>query len=171
MKNNYFTGILILISGIFFFPGCYTMVWMPDQNLPDSTQTADSFYPEAYYGSYGGYYNSPWWTNSAPSYQTNPPTNNGDANQSQSFIREHEVGRSSPESGILNVLSPATVRGGSTATPTANSNNNNPPASSGARVGNSNNSTNNSAASRGTTTDKNNSVRNNNGSRNTDGRK
>src|SRR5487761_2058922 len=110
MKNKYLTGFLLLISGIFFFPGCYTMVWMPDQNLPDSTQTVDNFYPEAFYGSYGGYYNSPWWTNSAPSYQTNSATNNSDANQS--FIRDHEVGRSSPAGSILNVLSPATVRGG-----------------------------------------------------------
>ncbi|MHB8581494.1 MAG: hypothetical protein ACYDA4_16750 [Ignavibacteriaceae bacterium] len=171
MKNRYLTGFFLLISGILIFPGCYTMVWMPDQNLPDSTQTVDNFYPEAFYGSYGGYYNSPWWANIAQSYQTNSSTYNGDANQSQSFIRAHEVGRSSPTSGILNVLSPATVRGGSTASPASNSNNNNPPASSEARVGNSNSSTNNAATSRGNSTDKNNSVRNNNGSRNTNGRK
>ncbi len=180
MKNRYLTGILLLISGIFFFPGCYTMVWTPDQNLPDSTQTVDNFYPEIFYGNYGTYYNSPWWNSySMPSYQTNSPAyNNRDTNQAQSFIRNHEAGRSSAiRDAILNVLAPATIRNGTPATTTTNSNNNNSGSGRAAKVENSNNSTNNTSttnntsATRGNSSEKNNSVRNNNGSRNSDGRK
>ncbi|HUX92390.1 MAG TPA: hypothetical protein VMV36_01195 [Ignavibacteriaceae bacterium] len=178
MKNRYLTGFLLLISGIFFFPGCYTMVWTPDQNLPDSTQTVDNFYPEIFYGSYGTYYNSPWWNSySLPSYQTNSPGNNNrDTNQAQSFIRNHEAGRSSPiRDAILNVLAPATIRNGSPATTTTN-NNNTSDSGRAAKVENSNNSTNNTSTNntsttRGNSSEKNNSVRNNNGSRNPDGRK
>ncbi|MHB9013125.1 MAG: hypothetical protein ACYC49_13000 [Ignavibacteriaceae bacterium] len=179
MRNRCLTGFLLLISGIFFFPGCYTMVWTPDQNLPDSTQTVDNFYPEIFYGSYGTYYNSPWWNSySLPSYQTNSPGyNNRDTNQAQSFIRNHEAGRSSPiRDAILNVLAPATIRNGSPATTTTNSNNNTSDSGRAAKVENSNNSTNNTSTNntsttRGNSSEKNNSVRNNNGSRNPDGRK
>ncbi len=156
------------------------MVWTPDQNLPDSTQTVDNFYPEIFYGNYGTYYNSPWWNSySMPSYQTNSPAyNNRDTNQAQSFIRNHEAGRSSAiRDAILNVLAPATIRNGTPATTTTNSNNNNSGSGRAAKVENSNNSTNNTSttnktsATRGNSSEKNNSVRNNNGSRNSDGRK
>lgn len=47
----------------FLFTGCYTIVWDPDEQFPTSENlSGDSgFYEEDYYGSYGGYYETPWW--------------------------------------------------------------------------------------------------------------
>lgn len=171
MKLRDIIIFMLVVAGISMLPGCYTMVWTPDQSLPDSTQTVDNFYPEVFYGSYGSYYNSPWWTNSMPSYQTNSPAYNRDTNQAQSFIRNHEVGRSSPvRDAILNVLAPATIRNGSTPA-TTTTNNNATTSSSAARVENSNSGTKSAPSSKDNSSDKNNSVRNNDGSRNSNGRK
>ncbi|MHB1686889.1 MAG: hypothetical protein ACYCVH_05915 [Ignavibacteriaceae bacterium] len=174
MKNKYLTGLIFLAAGITFFSGCYTTVWMPDQNLPDSTQTVDNFYPDVYFGNYGNYYNSPWWNSySLPSYQTNSPAYNRDSSQAQSFIRNNESGRSSPlRNAFLNLVSPATaVRNSSSTTSTSTSTNNNATSGGTARVENSNSGTKDSSSNRSSSSDKNNSTRNNDGSRNTNGRK
>ena len=171
MKSKYLAVIILMASAITLFPGCYTMVWTPDQNLPDSTQTVYNFYPGVFYGSYGTYYNSPWWTNSLPSYQTSSPAYNRDTNQTDSFIRNHEAGRgSSIRNAILNVLAPATVRGGSTAT-TTSTNSNNSTSTGATRVENSNSGTQSTTPNRDSSPEKKNSVRNNDGSRNSNGRK
>lgn len=53
---------LILISAILFLSlqGCYTIIMTPE----DKTPVYDNyyvFYPTDYYGSYGSYYEIPWW--------------------------------------------------------------------------------------------------------------
>ncbi len=53
---------LILMSAILFLSlqGCYTIIMTPE----DKTPVYDNyygFYPTDYYGSYGSYYEIPWW--------------------------------------------------------------------------------------------------------------
>jgi hypothetical protein len=61
----------------FLFTGCYTIVWDPDEQFPTSENLSgdDGFYEEDYYGSYGGYYETPWWI-TFPVYVVYPNTEN-----------------------------------------------------------------------------------------------
>lgn len=48
----------------FFTTGCYTIVWDPREEFPDTENSAegnDDFYDYDYYGGYVDYYEAPWW--------------------------------------------------------------------------------------------------------------
>lgn len=61
----------------FLFTGCYTIVWDPDEQFPTSENLSGNtgFYEEDYYGSYGGYYETPWWI-TLPVYVVYPNSEN-----------------------------------------------------------------------------------------------
>lgn len=61
---KFFIINLALILGLSFLAGgCYTIVWSPSEEFPDkeSYSGSNEFYGTDYYGSYGDYYESPWW--------------------------------------------------------------------------------------------------------------
>ncbi len=58
---NLFVFVIVLS---FFTTGCYTIVWDPRQEFPDtenSTGSSGDFYDYDYYGGYVDYYEAPWW--------------------------------------------------------------------------------------------------------------
>ena len=40
--------------------GCYTVIWMPEDEFPSEIAT-NEYYPETYYGDYYSFYDYPWW--------------------------------------------------------------------------------------------------------------
>jgi len=55
---------VFVIALSFFTTGCYTIVWDPRQEFPDtenSTGSSGDFYDYDYYGGYVDYYEAPWW--------------------------------------------------------------------------------------------------------------
>lgn len=40
--------------------GCYTVIWMPTDEMPKS-YNKNEFYNQSYYGEYYEYYDTPWW--------------------------------------------------------------------------------------------------------------
>ncbi len=55
--------IALIVSLSFFFTGCYTIVWDPRDEYPDTENYTESteFYETDYFGGYGSYYETPWW--------------------------------------------------------------------------------------------------------------
>lgn len=73
MKNTIKLFALVFVMS-FYFTGCYTVVWNPNEEFPDtenSSESSSDFYDYDYYGGYVDYYQSPWWV-SAPVYITLP---------------------------------------------------------------------------------------------------
>ena len=73
MKNTIKLFPLVFVMS-FYFTGCYTVVWNPSEEFPDtenSYESSSDFYDYDYYGGYVNYYESPWWV-SAPVYITLP---------------------------------------------------------------------------------------------------
>jgi uncharacterized protein YceK len=52
--------LLIVVLLIISLSGCYTVVWLPNEEMPKSYHRND-FYDYEYYGEYYDYYNTPWW--------------------------------------------------------------------------------------------------------------
>ncbi len=91
--------ILMVFFVAFAFSGCYTVVWMPNQNTSDYLeQNNNNYYPENYYGDYYYYYDSPWWY---PIISQNSATNSSASDRSKGteFIRNREGGRGSDTRG------------------------------------------------------------------------
>ena len=73
MKNTIKLFALVFVMS-FYFTGCYTVVWNPNEEFPDtenSYESSSDFYDYDYYGGYVNYYQSPWWV-TAPVYITLP---------------------------------------------------------------------------------------------------
>src|SRR3972149_2599997 len=56
---------IIIFSAILFLSGCYTVLWMPEDEFP-SESTTNEYYDETYYGDYYGFYDYPWWLSLVP---------------------------------------------------------------------------------------------------------
>ncbi len=159
MKKNI---LAIIISAPIFLSGCYTVIWMPEDQFP-SENTANEYYDETYYGDYYTFYDYPWWLRLAP-----PSTSIGN-----DYIRNENGTTSS----IRNEGNGRGTDNGRTILPT------NPPSRSGSNNNSSNNNTNGSSNDNSSTTNSNNnnsndrnsnnsSIRNNDGNRNSNsGRK
>ncbi len=52
------TIILFLI--VFGLTGCYTVLWLPSDEMPKS-YSQNEFYNSQFYGEYYDYYSTPWW--------------------------------------------------------------------------------------------------------------
>ncbi len=157
----YFAKIILLLTLLLSFSGCYTVIWMPEDEFP-SEGSYNEFYSETYYGDYYTFYDYPWWLDFAPPSVPVGSDNTREANGTTSSIRNDGQGRGNDNKRILTTPPPS--REGSnnnnTTTTTTKSGNSN------SNSGNSNNNNSNTRSS------DNNSIRNNDGNRNTNsGRK
>jgi len=169
-------NIITLIFGLsFFFTGCYTIVWDPREEFPDSENSStegSGFYESDYYGGYVDYYESPWWI-SAPVYITYPgetdnsktkDRNNGRSSDTENIRNSNGRGNTDRNSGV-NTGNTTTT----TTTNSGNSNNSNvvtpPPPTGDSNSGNTNNTSTSSSTSN-TRNSGSNETRNSSGSRN-----
>lgn len=116
-----------------FFSGCYTVVWDPREEYPNteiSYEVSDDFYTDDYYGSYVGYYESPWWV-SIPVYVTYPGVstdsqtkerNNGRDSETETIRNSSGRGNTDRNPGIENTTTTTTT---TTTTSSGNSNDSN----------------------------------------------
>lgn len=149
-----------------FLSGCYTVLWMPEDEFP-SEITTNEYYSETYYGDYYSFYDYPWWINLVP-----PSTPVGSdyirtENGTTTSIRNEGQGRGTDDGRKINSTDPPSrdVSNNNNSS-NNNSNNNN---SSNSNNSSSVNSNNDSSSSRSSD---NNSIRNNDGNRNSNtGRK
>lgn len=158
MKRYNLNSILIF-STIFILSGCYTVLWMPDEQFP-SEITSNEYYDETYYGDYYGFYDYPWWLTFAP--PSVPIGSDYIRNESgtTSSVRNEGQGRGTENDKKILTTSPPSRD-------ISNSNNSNKNNSSNNNNSSSTNSNNDSSRS-----SDNNSIRNNDGNRNTNsGRK
>ena len=91
-------NLIALIVGMsFFFTGCYTIVWDPREEFPDTENYNESteFYETDYFGGYGSYYETPWWIN-MPVFVTYP------GESDKSLTKERSSERSSSTENIRN---------------------------------------------------------------------
>lgn len=52
--------IIVVILLMFALTGCYTVIWLPSDEMP-RTYYQNDFYDNEYYGEYYDYYSTPWW--------------------------------------------------------------------------------------------------------------
>ena len=52
--------IIALFLVLFTFTGCYTVLWLPDDEMPKS-YSQNEFYNSDFYGEYYDFYSTPWW--------------------------------------------------------------------------------------------------------------
>jgi hypothetical protein len=170
MKNT--IKLFLLVIGMSFFTGCYTVIWDPRQEFPETENSYDSsieFYGTDYYGGYINYYETPWWVG-VPVYITYP----GETDNSQTKTRNN--GRNSDTENIRNsngrgntdrnpeIENTTTVTITTTTTRDDNSNIiNNPPPTRDSNSGSSNSS---STSTSNTRNSGSNETRNSSGSRN-----
>ncbi|QQS37488.1 MAG: hypothetical protein IPM56_05905 [Ignavibacteriales bacterium] len=157
---------LILIVFLFLIPvtGCYTVVWEPDMDFPDESNSEvsyDNYYDGQYYGHYDYFYNYPWWLSITP--PTKERTIDRDKNPAINTLRNDGGGRVSGNSRNPNevLTTPPPTRDGSSQSSNGNSNSGNTDRT--IQTDNTNR-TNNSGSSQ-------NSTRNNDGNRNSDGKR
>lgn len=174
MKNIIRNISLILFAAI-AFTGCYTVIWMPNENIQptnDQNYQEDSYYPSNYYGEeYNYFYEYPWWYSLTPSTANlSQSYYNRDTSQTQ-LIRQRDSGRggTGDRSGVIPTApirtEPSVPTASSTTTSSSNNSSNNSNAN---RVESSSSSK--TTNSRDNSSNSNNTVRNNNGNRNSNGR-
>lgn len=153
--KKYILSILIL-SALFLINGCYTVIWMPDEQFP-SEVTTNEYYDQTYYGDYYGFYDYPWWMRLAP-----PSTPIGsdyirNENGTTSSLRNEGEGRNTDTGRkVLQTAPPSRDSNSGTSTNETNSSSNN----------NNNSSSVNSNSNSNTRNSDSNSIRNNDGNRN-----
>ena len=52
--------ITVLFFALFGLTGCYTVLWLPSDEMPKS-YSQNEFYNSEFYGKYYDYYSTPWW--------------------------------------------------------------------------------------------------------------
>jgi hypothetical protein len=182
MKKYIITVCLFLITS--FLSGCYTVVWDPDEELPDAQTYEEEYYDDGgyyqdpYYGDYGYYYEYPWWltisqgaTTSGGGSKANETSTRSD-NSTMDRIRNRDGSRDTGTERII-TNSPDASSGssgsssssGKTSTSTGSNNRREEAKSSDTK-----DNTNTSTRSGSTSTDSN-RTRNNDGGRNDGGRK
>lgn len=155
-----------MISAMPFLSGCYTVLWMPEDEFP-SESTVNDFYSETYYGDYYSFYDYPWWLRLAP-----PSTPVGSdyirtENGTTTSVRNEGQGRGTDNDRKILTTSPPS-RDASTNNNSSNTNSNNNKSSNNNNSSSVNSNNNNS----NTRSSDNNSIRNNDGNRNSNsGRK
>ena len=159
MKKHILKSIIIL-SAIFFLSGCYTVLWMPEDEFPTES-SYNEFYSEPYYGDYYSFYDYPWWLSFVP-----PSTPVGSdyirtENGTTTSIRNEGEGRGTDTGREIRTTDP----------PSRDVSNNNNSSNNSSNTNNSSNNNNNSSSvnsnnnSSSTRSSDNNSIRNNDGNR------
>jgi hypothetical protein len=164
-KKFYILILLLLLTA----PGCYTVIWSPeDEALTENTED-EGYYGESYFGDYNYYYDYPWWIGILyPSF-----TNTNDYQQERSgnitHIRNSADGRGNNDSNrdILLPDNPTrNVNYGNTNN-SSDSNNRDKPNMNDSG----NNNTNQNTSTSRSDNNNNSGIRNNDGSRNNDSRR
>ena len=145
--------LIIILSAIFFLSGCYTVLWMPQDEFPTES-SYNEFYSEPYYGDYYSFYDYPWWLNLVP-----PSTPVGSdyirtENGTTTSIRNEGEGRGTDTKREIRTTDPPSRDVSNNNNSSNNSSNNNNSSSV--------NSNNNNSSTRSSD---NNSIRNNDGNR------
>ena len=110
MKKNLLKILMVTFIAV-GLSGCYTVMWMPNQNsanYQDQQNQNDYYYPENYYGDYNNFYDSPWWYNVA-SQNSSSGSYVRDTSKGMEFIRNAGERGSSPRAGGL-YIPPSTTR-------------------------------------------------------------
>lgn len=168
--KRYLINLFLILSLAVIVPGCYTIIWTPDEEFPSERDYEyQSYYPDNYYGDYYYFYDYPWWLTITPPDYTETDNSSIERNRETTRSRNTDGGRSidrrNPDNGNNNgnIIQ--------TATPTRDrsSDNNNNDTSSGSTTTTSSND--NSSSSPRTETERSRSSDNNSGSgsRNNDG--
>jgi hypothetical protein len=152
MKKNIIKIFMILIIAV-SFGGCYTILWQPDETLPDESYN-QIYYSEPYYGDYNYYYDYPWWLTIGPPATITQPQN--ERGSGATIIRNG--GERNTQSGDRNIITtnPAGKSSSSSSTSSSQS----------AEKRSSDSSTTQTRSSDNSRSDNSGSTRNNNGSRN-----
>jgi len=162
----------VVIGMSFYFTGCYTIVWDPREEYPETESSYDSnseFYGTDYYGGYLDYYGTPWWVG-VPVYLTYPGEtdnsqtknrNNGRNSDTESIRNSNGRGNTDRNSGITNNNPPPTTTTNSGYSNIINT----PPPTRDSNSGSSNN-INSSTSTSNTRSSGSNETRNSSGSRN-----
>ncbi len=87
--------IILSLLIIFGLTGCYTVIWLPSDEMP-KTHPQNDFYNSEFYGEYYDYYSTPWWIIN-PINIYNPSENISDKND-----RDRITGSIRNESGERN---------------------------------------------------------------------
>ncbi len=178
MKKNILKLILI-ITVVISFGGCYTILWSPDEQLPSGNNSSENsenidqiYYSEPFYGDYNYYYGHPWWITRHPMYL--PPTQNENVDKGNGVntIRDNNTIRNNNGTRNTTDNNRPIINTGPPVKSSSNNNNDSSGSVSKTSSNNNNNSGEKTRASEGSRTNDDNSARNNNGSRNSgNGRK
>jgi hypothetical protein len=180
MKKIFLTIVLIFGFSV-LFSGCYTVLWIPEEDNLSNNDTNDayessSFYDTDYYGGYGSFYETTWWA-ANPVYFGNPKTENINQsttkNRTNNKTAETEIIRNGNGRGNTD-SNPGTTNPQATTTTVAPPP---PPPSPTTNTGSSSSGNSSSTSSSGSSSTKDNrnsgsnsgDTRNNSGSRNSDG--
>ncbi|MCS7054322.1 MAG: hypothetical protein NZM09_11405 [Ignavibacterium sp.] len=145
-----------------FLTGCYTVVWLPDKEMP-TTYVQDEFYDSEYFGDYYEYYIIPWWiSNPINIYKPSQSFNKIKERERNSSNIRNEVGEriifERGNSGTTEYNPPITTKSG-------NNNNSNSQTNSGSRINSTSENSNRNNSNSGNNS---NSIRNENGNRNSE---
>ncbi len=162
MKTIYKILLPFIFLLTFGLTGCYTVMWSPEAQMPESQDTQGSYYDNPYYGEYHYYYDSPWWYSTMPhSYYNDQSAYNRDTSRGMTNLR-NDNGRGGGTTTRL-PEPPRTISGTTeSAIPSGSSSSNRTEST------NNRNSSGNSGTSRGSTSNSGN--RNSNNDRNSNGR-
>ena len=162
--------ILIFGSLLFLLPGCYTVLWTPDDDYEEYAEYYDEesqesreydYYDEEYYGRYHHFNASPWWapllpipTTSGGKYRTDNNATTG-RDEGTAGLRDNNGGRNSETGRHGSDHIPTTTGSGSNS---GSDNNfdlrkpavNDPNTNSGTNSGSGSNNSNNSGSNRRT---------------------
>lgn len=119
---------VFVIALSFFTTGCYTIVWDPRQEFPDtenSTGSSGDFYDYDYYGGYVDYYEAPWWIPPAVYITNIDGTKDRVQTKDRKDERNSETETIRNSNGRGNTDRNSGINTGTTTTTTTNSGNNN----------------------------------------------
>ena len=167
--KNYLLNSTIIFSALLFLSGCYTVIWMPEDEFP-SEIVYEGYYSEMYYGDYYSFYDYPWWIGIVP---PSTPVGSGyirNDNGTISSLRNEGQGRGTDDGRkILPTDPPSRDISKDNNSSKNNSDNNNSWNNNGSSWVNSNDNSSSSRSSDNSSSSRssdNSSVRNNDGNRN-----
>lgn len=96
--KSYLINLFMILSLAVIAPGCYTIMWTPDEELPSERDYEyQGYYPDNYYGDYCYFYDYPWWlTINSPDY-TGADNSSIERNREATRSRNTDGGRSTTE--------------------------------------------------------------------------
>jgi hypothetical protein len=168
--------LILLITMVISFGGCYTILWSPEEQLPSGNYSSEDtenndqiYYSEPFYGEYNYYYGHPWWVTRHQIYSPPIKDENIDKGNAVNTIRDNNTIRNNNGTRNTTDNNRPIIN---TGPPVKSSNNNDSSGSVSKTNSSSNNSGEKSRSTEGSRSNNDNSARNNDGSRNSgNGRK